>query len=280
MRKSSLFVASAALLGLLSGCSDEKPDRGLEALPDMFHSPAYESQNAMVSPDGKTQYPAMLTPPEGTVARGLVPYAVDPADWATAKKLTNPQMPTKAVLKMGQTWFNHTCATCHGRDGNAVNGNVAKQFSGIPSINGANVLNLSEGELYHIVSVGRNRMPNFRAQLPPAERWAVVSYVRVLARATIAKNDAATVVGDAEGVIREKPNDPAAQATMQQGKTILEQRTADLAAILQLGDDTEAAAAEFHPLPEPVPEYVAPSWGPQLGEDAHGESRQLGESHK
>ena len=133
---------------------------------------------------------------------------------------------------------------------------------------------MTDGEIYHIISVGRNRMPNFRAQLPPMERWAVVNYTRLLARATIAKNDAAAVVGDAEGVIREKPEDAAAQAAMKQGKTILDQRTADLAAITQLGGESEiaAAASEFQPLPEPVPEYVAPSWGPQLGEKAHGEN--------
>jgi len=274
MRKLFTLMVPAVLIGALVGCSDEKPERGIEALPDMFHSPAFESQTALVSADGKVQSPAMLTPPEGTVSRGAIPYAVEANDWASAKKLINPQTPSKSALKLGQTWFNHTCATCHGKDGNAIHGNVAKQFSGIPSINGANVLNMTEGEIYHIISVGRNRMPNFRAQLPPNERWAVVNYLRVLARATIAKNDAAAVVGDAEGVIREKPEDPAAQAAMKQGKTILDQRSADLAAITQLGDESEiaTAASEFQPLPEPVPEYVAPSWGPQMGEEAHGEN--------
>lgn len=274
MRKLVTLIAPAVLLAALVGCSDEKPERGIEALPDMFHSPAFEAQTALVSADGKVQSPAMLMPPEGTVGRGAIPYAVEVNDWASAKKLVNPQAPSKMMLKLGQTWFNHTCATCHGKDGNAIHGNVAKQFSGIPSINGPNILNMTDGEIYHIISVGRNRMPNFRAQLPPMERWAVVNYTRLLARATIAKNDAAAVVGDAEGVIREKPEDAAAQAAMKQGKTILDQRTADLAAITQLGGESEiaAAASEFQPLPEPVPEYVAPSWGPQLGEKAHGEN--------
>lgn len=275
MRKLVTLIAPAVLLGALVGCSDEKPERGIEALPDMFHSPAFEAQTALVSADGKVQSPAMLMPPEGTVGRGSIPYAVEANDWASAKKLVNPQAPSKMMLKLGQTWFNHTCATCHGKDGNAIHGNVAKQFSGIPSINGANILNMTDGEIYHIISVGRNRMPNFRAQLPPMERWAVVNYTRLLARATIAKNDAVAVVGDAEGVIREKPEDAAAQAAMKQGKAILDQRTADLAAITQLGGESEiaAAASEFQPLPEPVPEYVAPSWGPQLGEKAHGENK-------
>ena len=272
MHKSSTVLAAAALFGMLVGCSDEKPERGIEALPDMYHSPAFEAQTALVSHDGKVQYPAMLTPPEGTVSRGFVPYAVEPNDWATAKKLNNPQIASKEVLKLGQTWFNHTCATCHGKDGNAIHGNVAKQFSGIPSINGTNVLNMTEGEIYHIISVGRNRMGNLRAQLRPPERWAVVSYVRLLARATIAKNDADTVIGDAQGVIHDKPEDAAAQAAVRQGRIMLDQRTADLAAILKLGDEAESGSVEFQPLPEPVPDYVSPSWGPQMGEEAHGES--------
>ncbi len=272
MHKSSSIIAAAALFGMLAGCSDEKPERGIEALPDMYHSPAFEAQTALVSQDGKVQYPAMLTPPEGTIPRGLVPYAVEPNDWATAKKLNNPQVASKNVLKVGQTWFNHTCATCHGKDGNAVHGNVAKHFSGIPSINGTNVLTMTEGEIYHIISVGRNRMVNLRAQLPPAERWAVVSYVRLLARATMAKNEAATVIGDAEATSHDKPEDGAAQAAVRQGRILLNQRTADLAAILKLGDEAETAAAEFQPLPEPEPDYVSPSWGPQLGESASEES--------
>ncbi len=261
MRKpvsAALFTMVAVVV--MTSCSDEKPDRGIEALPDMYHSPAHKPQTALVTPDGKSQYSSMLMPVDGTVPRGFVPYAVDVTDMTTARKLVNPLSPSREVLQIGQTWFNHTCATCHGRDGNSTHGNVSKQFSGIPSINTVNVLNMPDGEIYHIVTVGRNRMPNLRAQLPPAERWAVVEYVHVLARAAVAAADAASVISDAEAAVQAHPDDPAAQQAMKQGKTLLEQREADLKAILALGDQAAEAAAQFKPLPEPVPEYVPVEW--------------------
>ncbi len=260
MRKLLFTVACVAALSAMTSCSDEKPERGVEALPDMFHTPAHKPQTALTTPDGKEQYSSMLTPVAGTVPRGFVPYAVDVADFATARRLVNPLSPSRDVLRVGQTWFNNTCATCHGRDGNSAHGNVSKQFSGIPSLNTVNVLNMPDGEIYHIVSVGRNRMPNLRAQLPPAERWAVVEYVHLLARASVAAADASTIISDAEAAMHANPEDAAAQAMMKHGKTLLAQRDADLKAIMALGDHAEEAAAQFKPLPEPVPEYVPAEW--------------------
>jgi mono/diheme cytochrome c family protein len=257
MRKLVPVLAAVALLG---GCDSEKKDRGLELLPDMFHSPAYESQTAQTSADGKTEYPAMMPPVAGTVPRGFTPYTLAANDWASAKKLANPLAPTADVLKAGQKGYLAACAVCHGRDGNAAHGYVAKQFSGIPSLNGANIIGLTDGEIYHIITVGRGRMPQHRAQLLPADRWAAVTYVKALARATIAKKAVEEVVGDAESVLRTNPADSAAAATMAQNRPILELRKADLEAILKVEHAHDAAAA-FAPLPEPVPEYVAPSWG-------------------
>ncbi len=257
MRKCLPVLVAVALL---AGCDSEKKDRGLELLPDMFHSPAYESQTALVSADGKIQSPALMPPVAGTVPRGFTPYGLGANDWAGAKQLVNPLTPSAVVLKTGQKGYLATCAVCHGRDGNASHGYVAKQFSGIPSLNGANIIGLTEGEIYHIITVGRGRMPQHQAQLLPADRWATVTYVKALARATIAKKAVEEVVGDAENVLRANPADTAAQATMAQNRPILELRKADLDAILKLEDAHEAAEA-FKPLPEPVPEYVAPTWG-------------------
>jgi mono/diheme cytochrome c family protein len=268
------LIAAGLIAAVLVGCSEEKHERGLEALPDMFHTPAHKALTAITSPDGKTEYSSMLPPVEGTVQRGYVPYAIAPTDWPAAKLLQNPLTPSRDVLRLGQTWFNHTCAMCHGRDGNAQHANIAKQFAGVPSINGVNVLGMADGEIYHIITVGRNRMPRLVHQLPPTERWSVVTYVKVLARATIAATKASDVVADAEAVIHaELPTDPAAKAKMEEDRSILARRQADLDAILALGDRQDEAAAAFAPLPEPIPEYIPPTWnvpgGAQAGAEKH-----------
>jgi mono/diheme cytochrome c family protein len=261
-RPARFILASAALAALVS-CSDEKSNRGIELMPDMYHSPAYRQQAAMVVPkersaDGKEHHvPALLPPVAGTVARDFTPYQIAAADLESARQLVNPLAPTTDVLVQGQHGFNIYCATCHGRDGNSANGYVAKHFAGVPSINGPNVASFSDGELYHIVTMGRGRMPAYAAQLLPQQRWAVVHYLRALDRATLATADVEKLVQDAELALRENPKDANKKAQLETDRTLLEQRRRDLAAIQQVG---EHGGDGFAPLPDPRPEYLVPTW--------------------
>lgn len=183
MRKPALAALAAA--ALLAGCGDEHPQRGLEILPDMFHTPAFKSQSALVSPDGAAQSPATLAPPEGVVPRdgGAWPLAADEA--ALAKGVANPLAPLPAVLAAGRRDFEIYCGVCHGLDGVAGHAPMAPWFSGIPSLAGDAPSTLSDGEIAHIIARGRGRMPAHAAQLPGERRWAVVAYLRALQQATL-----------------------------------------------------------------------------------------------
>jgi mono/diheme cytochrome c family protein len=276
MRNVALRGAAAALAALaLGGCGEsEKSSRGLDYMPDMYESPAYRSQQTMqvvikdgvaqprpvMSPssaaDGQMRHvPAMLTPPAGTVPRDFLPYPFAANDFSGPHDLRNPYAPTPEVMRRGQRYYNIACAVCHGNDGNANNGYVAKQFSGIPSVNGANLALLTDGDIYHIISAGRNRMPNYRAQLLPENRWAVVAYVRVLNRATLAVTDADAALAAAADELKAKPDDAAAKAAFDAAKSVAATAKADLELIKRGGD-----GAAFRPAPEAVPEYVTPTW--------------------
>jgi mono/diheme cytochrome c family protein len=183
MRK---LLASAALAVLLAGCTEESPKRGLEILPDMFHTPAFKSQTALVSPDGAVQSPATLAPPEGVVPRDGGGYPLAANQQALAKDLANPLAPLPAVLRAGRADFETYCGVCHGRDGNAGHAPMAPFFSGIPSLAGETYSALTDGEVAHIIARGRGRMPGHAAQLPGERRWQVVSYLRALQQATVA----------------------------------------------------------------------------------------------
>jgi mono/diheme cytochrome c family protein len=263
--RSTLLAAAA----LLVSCGDgEKSKRGIELMPDMFHTPAYKQQRAMVvKVDGvEHDWPASIPPVAGTVPRGGERYPLAPADLAGAKALVNPLEPTTAVLREGQYRFNIYCAVCHGRDGNPEHGYVAKHFGGIKPLNGAKIDGYSDGEIYHIVTCGVGRMPNYAAQLLPEQRWSVVSYVRVLNRAAIAASDEKKVIEDVELSL---------QAQASEMKTpILDQRRHDLDAVRRLGEN---AGEDFMPLPDARPEYATPTW-PEA--DAHGAEGAGGEGAK
>lgn len=257
MRK--LAIACAALA--LAGCGSEKKDRGIELMPDMFHTPAYESQGAGTTEidarDAQGQpirravhYPAMLTPPSGTVPRGHAPYPLAATDWAGAKLHRNPLPATPAVLKQGQRDFLSFCAPCHGRDGDAANGYVAKTFGGIPSLNGMNVLLLSEGEIFHTITMGKGRMWNMRAQLPPERRWSLVHFLKVQARASVAVEDVEKMAHAVDAALATGSVDRRAEI-----RALADQAKADLAGLAAAGD-----GHEYIPPPPAVPEYVGPSW--------------------
>jgi mono/diheme cytochrome c family protein len=264
-------IAALAVCCVLASCGggdSEKKARGIKFMPEMYDTPAYKSQQAMeaLADDGKTrrQLPAMMPPPPGTVSRELAPYDIAPADFAAAKLLVNPLAPSAAVLKQGQRAFATFCAVCHGLDGNAANGYVAtskehpERLGSVPSLNALNVMRLSDGELYHIITLGRNRMPNYRAQLPPQARWAAIHYLRALDRATLAMSDAEAMLVKLEADAAEggaHANDPYAKAELEAARAAVVQKKRDLELIKRGGE-----GAEFEPPTAPQPEYVKPEW--------------------
>ncbi len=104
---------------------------------------------------------------------------------------------TPAMLKRGQQRYNIYCAPCHGFDGRGQ-GVIAKRATaaGAGVILPANLVSpigtaaiMPNGQLYNTVSNGNNTMMGYSAQIPPADRWAIVLYVRALQRATNATID-------------------------------------------------------------------------------------------
>ncbi len=262
------FVAGIGACLLLSGCGEsEKSSRGFDYMPEMYDNPGYKSQGVLELGDEKSrrQVPSMLLPVAGTVSRQGAGYQIEATDFATAKLLVNPLASSESVLKIGQRNFNIYCAACHGKDGDAVNGYVAPtkehpdRFGGIPSINTANVALMSDGEIYHIISRGRNRMQDLSAQIPSAARWAVVLYTNALARATQSVLDAEKRLAELEKATAPgapKANDPEAKADIVATKALIALRKQDLQ-LIQQGGDGDA----FIPPAKPVPEYVKPTWG-------------------
>lgn len=116
-------------------------------------------------------------------------------EWATG--LPKQLDVTLAMLKRGQQRYNIYCAPCHGFDGRGQ-GIIAKRAAaaGAGVILPANLVSptgtaaiMPNSQLYSTVVNGNNTMMGYAAQIPPADRWAIVLYVRALQRATNATID-------------------------------------------------------------------------------------------
>ena len=112
---------------------------------------------------------SMLAPVAGTVAR-------NPASVPMAQ----PAQITAAMLNRGRTQYGIFCTPCHAASGDG-NGMVAQR--GFPQPASFHIARLRKAKaryLYDVISNGRGTMYGYAARLAPADRWAVVAYLRGL----------------------------------------------------------------------------------------------------
>ncbi|MBI4422552.1 MAG: c-type cytochrome [Elusimicrobia bacterium] len=183
----ALLAGALVLLVLATRRNLSEPHITLFA--EMSRSPAYKTQSENpVLPRRMTQLP----PPAGSVSRESPPR---PRPGGGAK---NPVAPTLAVLERGKTLYERTCSHCHGAKGRG-DGAVAKAVGAFSfSLAGKSSFDLSDGELFRVVSDGRNLMPAHALQLAEQDRWSVVHYLRELQRRELARL----------GPLAELPEDP------------------------------------------------------------------------
>jgi len=129
--------------------------------------------------DGRSERPLI----EGTVARGHLNddaalYAGKGPDGKFVD--TFPFPVTKEVMDRGQQRFNVYCTPCHDRTGNGNGMVVRRGFRHPPSYHSDQVRALSNGYIFDVITHGFGAMPDYAAQIPPHDRWAIVAYVRAL----------------------------------------------------------------------------------------------------
>jgi mono/diheme cytochrome c family protein len=177
----AIALATAALAFPIA-CSGA-PSRGSADFERMRQQQRYDPYEASrYFSDGM----ASRTPPSGTVAyeEGAASSA-----FATGREHGIPvrQVPapvTAELLASGARQFAIHCAVCHGADGSGRSLMAENMYgSRPPSLLTPAVAAQPAGALFELISAGKNRMPSFAWALPPADRWAVVAYVRTLSSA-------------------------------------------------------------------------------------------------
>ena len=84
------------------------------------------------------------------------------------------------VLARGQERYNIYCTPCHSRVGNGAGMIVQRGYKPAGNFHSARVLSLPLGHYFYVISHGYGAMPDYSAQLNPADRWAVAAYIRAL----------------------------------------------------------------------------------------------------
>jgi mono/diheme cytochrome c family protein len=111
---------------------------------------------------------AMQAPVAGTVARQ---QAATPAQ---------PARITEALLLRGQQQYRIDCVPCHGESGDGEGMIVQRGFPHPPPLFNDDLRHAKAEHFYDVITHGHGVMYSYADRVSPADRWAIVAYIRAL----------------------------------------------------------------------------------------------------
>lgn len=173
LTRNALLLGGASAMLLLAGCRQ-----------DMHNEPKMIPQRGSAFfADGRGARPQVLH----TVARGQLHAdsyfytgVVRGANGYLEERDELPFPVTMTVLRRGQERFNIYCTPCHSRVGNGLGEIVQRGYK--PAANLQDQVRMAQplSHYFYVMTHGFGAMPDYSAQLAPADRWAVAAYIRAL----------------------------------------------------------------------------------------------------
>lgn len=192
----SLFLVGVCVVsvGAMTGC------RGYRSSDEPVHlNPNFDWQ-----PKVKAQVDPRSVP-EGTVPWGHAmrgtsdPYRAVMADegsaYFTGRNESGdwvariPATVDSAMMDRGQERYNIYCAVCHSQTGAMKTPVINRGFVPPPLFSDPRLLASPDGYFFDVITNGVRTMPAYRKQIPVADRWAIVLYLRALQKSRTATID-------------------------------------------------------------------------------------------
>jgi mono/diheme cytochrome c family protein len=116
----------------------------------------------------------------------------DPASGSVARDAPDVSVPqpatiTAAMEARGQQRFNINCAPCHGRSGDGEGMIVQRGFPRPPSLIRDDLIHAKAQHFYDVITQGHGVMYSYAARISPADRWAIIAYIRAIQRSQRAR---------------------------------------------------------------------------------------------
>jgi mono/diheme cytochrome c family protein len=176
----ALVLTSLVVSGCARGCTSSRPP--IHVNPSMDDQPKARPQaaNAFFY-DGAS----MRQPVPGTVAIGGLK---DDTAFFTGKTTDGqfiaaiPHPVDDALVERGRQRFTIYCQPCHDQRGDGRG--ILFQRGNVPTGNfhTEKILKYTDGQIFDVITNGAGLMAGYKWPIPPADRWAIVSYVRELQR--------------------------------------------------------------------------------------------------
>lgn len=127
-----------------------------------------EYERSTVFRNGKV----LQSPPPGSVSR----------EQDLGNVLADKPPMTLALVQRGRERFDIFCSECHGPVGDADGMVVQRGFPKPPSFHDARLVDAPDEHFVDVITNGHGVMFSYADRVPPADRWAIVAYIRALQR--------------------------------------------------------------------------------------------------
>lgn len=87
---------------------------------------------------------------------------------------------SEKLLYRGQNRFDIYCALCHGGAGDARGIIPRHGFPRPPTFHSTRLREAPDGYLFNVITLGYGMMYDYADRITPADRWAIVAYIRAL----------------------------------------------------------------------------------------------------
>ena len=181
----SLFVFT----GCARGCTSSRPPIHLN--PSMDDQPKVLTQTASTFfYDGASmRQPVPGTVPIGGLKEDSAFFTGRGGDGQFVAAIPHPV--DDALLERGRERYGIYCQPCHDARGDGRG--ILFQRANVPTGNfhQEKILKYGDGQIFDVITNGTGLMAGYKWPIPPADRWAIVAYVRDLARKRAATAPAA-----------------------------------------------------------------------------------------
>ena len=181
--RTTAMLSLAATLSLtavgLVGCTGGKDKTNIELMQDMMDQQSVKAQEYDEFFDDKAG--GARVPPDHTKPVGFKPYkyATD-LPGATAQKNPLAGDMSDEVLLTGQKYYETNCTLCHGQSLKGDGSVALKMPLRPPALDTAKIRGWTDGQIYHVITVGQGVMGPYASHIPQKYRWQVVNYIRYL----------------------------------------------------------------------------------------------------
>jgi mono/diheme cytochrome c family protein len=86
----------------------------------------------------------------------------------------------EAVMRRGRERYDIFCSPCHGLTGDGDGMVVQRGYRRPPSLHIERLRQAPPGHVFDVVTNGFGAMPDYSAQIPARDRWAITAYMRAL----------------------------------------------------------------------------------------------------